>query len=263
MLDTHADHSNGRKPTRGATKASYSVGATGWIRKAAWPVVARGGVERWMRWAWLTLFLFWLPSLAASAQTATPSPSPPPAAAQVWRNPPSTNLSIFDPCGGPKELLNKFGPTPCVYISGEAMVSAGYSNISAHGSVSASHGAFAASLPLSGNASVYPDLLLVFGVSPSSQVQISTPSEVSVNTARFGTFSAASDTSLNYKQRVFLAQPPLRSLRSILVTSHRQTGAASAVPVLPIRFSSISRSLSMRIFRSGLGGRLRTRRRRR
>jgi hypothetical protein len=142
---------------------------------------------------------------AASAQPAAPSPAPSPTAAPVWHNPPNTNLSTFDPCGGPKELLNKFGPTPCVYISGEAMVSAGYSNISAHGSVSASHGALDASLPLSGNANVYPGLFLVFGVSPSSQLQITTPSEVSVSTARLGAFSAASDTSFNYKQRVFFS----------------------------------------------------------
>ena len=85
------------------------------------------------------------------------------------------------------------------------MVSAGYSNISAHGSVSVSHGALAASLPLSGNANVYPSLLLVFGVSPSSQFQITAPSAVTVNTARLGSFSAASDTSFNYKQRVFFS----------------------------------------------------------
>lgn len=85
------------------------------------------------------------------------------------------------------------------------MVSAGYSNISTHGSVSVSHGALAASLPLSGNANVYPSLLLVFGVSPSSQFQITAPSAVSVSTARFGTFSAASDTSFNYKQRLFFS----------------------------------------------------------
>lgn len=123
----------------------------------------------------------------------------------MWQNPPNTHFAIFDPCGGPKELLNKFGPTPCVYISGEAMVSASYSSISAHGSVSASRGALAASLPLSGNANVYPGLLLVLGVSPSSQVQISAPSEVSVNTPRLGTFSAASDTSFDYKQRLFFS----------------------------------------------------------
>lgn len=85
------------------------------------------------------------------------------------------------------------------------MVSAGYSNLSAHGSVSASRGALAASLPLSGNANVYPSLLMVFGVSPSSQIQISAPSAVSVNTARFGTFTAASDTSFAYTQRVFFS----------------------------------------------------------
>lgn len=146
-----------------------------------------------------------LPSVAASAQSSMPSPAPSATPAPVWHNPPNTSFSIFDPCGGPKELLNKFGPTPCVYIAGEAMVSAGYSNISAHGAVSVSHGGLAASLPLSGNANVYPSLLLVFGVSPSSQFQITAPSAVSVNTARVGTFSAASDTSFNYKQRVFFS----------------------------------------------------------
>ena len=85
------------------------------------------------------------------------------------------------------------------------MVSAGYSNISAHGSVSVSRGTLAASLPLSGNANVYPSLLLAFGVSPSSQIQITAPSEVSVNTARLGSFSASSNPSFNYKQRVFFS----------------------------------------------------------
>jgi hypothetical protein len=85
------------------------------------------------------------------------------------------------------------------------MVSAGYSNISAHGAVSVSHGELATSLPLSGNANVYPSLLLVFGVSPSSQFQITAPSAVTVNTARFGSFSASSDPSFDYKQRVFFS----------------------------------------------------------
>ena len=84
------------------------------------------------------------------------------------------------------------------------MVSAGYFNRSTHG-WSVSHGALGASLPLSGNANVYPALLLVFGVSPNAQLQITAPSAVSVNTARLGTFSAASDTSFDYKQRVFFS----------------------------------------------------------
>ena len=156
-----------------------------------------------------TTLLLFVPAVSTVAQTATPSPAPTatPAAraAPVWHNPPNTNYSIFDPCGGPKELLNKFGPTPCVYVAGEAMVSAGYSNISTHGSVSASHGAVTRSFPISGNANVYPSLLLVVGVSPSSQLQITAPSDVEVNTARFGSYSAASDTSFNYKQRLFFS----------------------------------------------------------
>src|SRR5579871_390346 len=165
------------------------------------------GALRRVLWAVCPLsLLLWLPAAATSAQPSiTPTPAPSSTPAPAWHNPPNTNFSIFDPCGGPKELLNKFGPTPCVYIAGEAMASAGYSNISAHGSVSASRGALAASLPLSGNANVYPSLLLVFGVSPHAQFQITAPSAVTVNTARLGSFSAASDTSFDYKQRVFFS----------------------------------------------------------
>ena len=143
----------------------------------------------------------------ASAQLASPSPSPHPtvAAAPTWHNPPNSTFSIFDPCGGRKELLLKFGPTPCVYVLGEGMVSAGYTNISAHGALTLPHGAQEVSLPLSGNANVYPSLLMAFGVSPSSQLQITAPSQVVVNTGRFGSFSAASNISFNYKQRLFFS----------------------------------------------------------
>lgn len=155
--------------------------------------------------AWAFALCLWIPSLAASAQPSTPSPTPSPASAPVWHNPSNTNFSIVDPCGGPKELLNKFGPTPCVYVLGQGMISAGYTNISAHGSLSVSNGARAASLPISGNANVYPSLLMVVGVSANSQLQFTAPSAVSVNTARFGTFSAASDPSFAYTQRVFFS----------------------------------------------------------
>lgn len=144
----------------------------------------------------------------AFAQPASPTPSPPPppsAAAEVWHNPPNSRYAIFDPCGGPKELLNKFGPTPCVYILGEGMVSAGYSNISAHGAVTIGRGPREVSFGFSENANVYPSLLIAFGVSPSSQLQITAPSQVDVNAARFGTFNAASNPSFNYKQRLFFS----------------------------------------------------------
>lgn len=144
-------------------------------------------------------------TLVSPAPSPAASPSPSAGAEAVWHNPQSTNFSIVDPCGGPKELLNKFGPTPCVYVLGQGMISAGYSNISAHGSLSVSHGAQSASFPLSGNANVYPSLLMVVGVSANSQLQFTAPSAVSINTARFGTFTESSDPSFNYTQRVFFS----------------------------------------------------------
>lgn len=156
-----------------------------------------------------------LPAMSAAQTTpaSTPSlaptaPAQPPAAQPVWHNPPNTNLSIFDPCGGPKELLNKFGPTPCVYVRGEAMISAGYTNVTTHGALQVSGNGplgLSASLPISGNANVYPSLLIAFGVSTNAQLQITLPSDVRVNTQRIGTFGSTSNPSFNYKQRVFFS----------------------------------------------------------
>jgi hypothetical protein len=158
-----------------------------------------------------------LPLTSSAQATPEPSPSaiptvtasPGPATAQpIWHNPPNTNLSIVDPCGGPKELLNKFGPTPCVYVLGEAVVSAGYTNINTHGALQISGNGplgLSTSLPVSGNANVYPSLFIAFGLSANSQLQVTMPSEVQVNTQRFGTFSSTSDPSFNYKQRVFFS----------------------------------------------------------
>ncbi|MGB8907788.1 MAG: hypothetical protein WCC84_03470, partial [Candidatus Cybelea sp.] len=97
-------------------------------------------------------------------------------------------------------------------------------------SVSVSHGALAASLPLSGNANVYPSLLLVIGVSPSSQFQITAPSAVSVNTARLGTFSASSDTSFNYKQRVFFSSTAFTQLAIDLGYTAPTNGGGNTSP---------------------------------
>ncbi|MGZ3507758.1 MAG: hypothetical protein ACXWNJ_05055 [Vulcanimicrobiaceae bacterium] len=160
--------------------------------------------------AWPLILALFLLGNPTSAQTARPSPaaSASPAATAVWHNPPNTNYSIVDPCGGPKELLNKFGPTPCVYVAGEAVVSAGFANINTHGGLEfRGNGPLGLNrnLPISGTANVYPSLFMAFGVSPNAQLQFTLPSEVQVNTQRLGSFSAVSDPSFNYKQRVFFS----------------------------------------------------------
>lgn len=179
---------------------------------------AKRGAYWYPMFAMAAMALPVLPSMSSAQTTPEPSPSATPTvnasatqtatAAPIWHNPPNTNLSIVDPCGGPKELLNKFGPTPCVYVEGEALVSAGFSNISTHGALQVSGNGplgLSASLPISGNANVYPSLLIAFGVSANSQLQFTLPSEVQINTQRLGTFSATSDPSINYKQRVFFS----------------------------------------------------------
>lgn len=195
---------------------------------------------------WPFVLSLWIPSLAASAQPSTPSPTPSPAStpasAPVWHNPSNTNFSIVDPCGGPKELLNKFGPTPCVYVLGQGMISAGYTNISAHGSLSVSNGAHAASLPISGNANVYPSLLMTVGVSANSQLQFTAPSAVSVNTARFGTFPPRRVPRLPIRSGSFSAQRLSRSSQSPSATQPRPTVAALPARGPPIRSSSIRHS---------------------
>ena len=95
-----------------------------------------------------------------------------------------------------------------MYIEGEGMVSAGYENIGAHGALQLTGNGtlgLTKSFPIFGNANVYPSILLAFGVSPSSQLQVTAPSEVNVNTQRFGNFNAASNIALDYEQRVFFS----------------------------------------------------------
>jgi hypothetical protein len=156
----------------------------------------------------LALIAISLVSFAGSveAQSASPAPAPTasPQIAPVWHNPVGTRYSIFDPCGGPKELLNKINPSPCVLISGQAMLAGGYTNVTTNGSVSVTGPLQRGiNLPISGNASIYPNLLFAFGVSPTSQLQISLPSSVNINTQRLGTTNASSDTAFDYKQFVY------------------------------------------------------------
>jgi hypothetical protein len=145
--------------------------------------------------------------ILAQAASPTPPASPAPQSAPVWNNPVGTRYAIFDPCGGPKELLNKINPSPCVLISGQAMVAGGYSNVSTNGSISVKGPLqHSINLPISGNANIYPNLLMAFGVSPTSQLQISLPSSVNINTQRLGGTNASSDTAFDYKQLVYFSQ---------------------------------------------------------
>lgn len=161
---------------------------------------------------WILPLAFALSLTANVAQVATPTPAPSPSPSQppqpAWHNPPNTKYAIVDPCGGPKELLNKFGPVPCVFVAGEGVVSAGFANINSHGGLEVRGNGplgLSTNLPISGTANVYPSLFIAFGVSANSQLQLTPPSEVQVNTQRLGSFTTFSSPSVTYTQRVFFS----------------------------------------------------------
>src|SRR5271156_4375585 len=88
--------------------------------------MAVGNARGAARPAELLLALFLIASRSNAAQTPVPSASPAPSA------PAKTAPSIpkdFDPCGGFLELLNKIGNgTACVFVRGEAAITAQYSS---------------------------------------------------------------------------------------------------------------------------------------
>ena len=145
------------------------------------------------------------PAAQPTPDTPPPSPAAAPTSAPVWHNPVNTPYSIVDVCGGPKELLSKINPSPCVLVLGQAQLSVGYAIINTHGSASLSGPQNGFVLPISGNANVYPTFVMAVGVSSRSQLQISAPSNVDVTTQRLGGTSAATDTAFNYKQLLYFS----------------------------------------------------------
>jgi hypothetical protein len=75
-------------------------------------------------------------ALLLIAASPPPSPSPATSASPLAVAAPPQLPWNFDPCGGPQELLAKFGPTPCVVVGGAAILSAGYTSAKINGKVS-------------------------------------------------------------------------------------------------------------------------------
>jgi hypothetical protein len=148
-----------------------------------------------------------LAALLSLANRAAADPTPAPSATPSAQ--PQAAPAIpkdFDPCGGPLELLNKIGNgTACVFVLGEAALTAQYSsaNIPVNAQLNAAGGA----LNVSGYAHAfgYPAPVVYVGISPRAQIVITPPSFVQVNSGRLGTLAAgASDMSFEYKQLVFV-----------------------------------------------------------
>lgn len=186
------------------------------------------------------ILLFWVQLTSrAAAQEAAATPTPPastPAAqsAPVWHNPTGTPFAIFDPCAGPKELISKINPSPCVLVLGQAQVAFGYTNINVHGSVGITGPQRGVVLPISGNANVYPELFLAAGVSSRSQLSVALPSEVSISTQRVGSTTSATDPALNYKQLVYFS-PTKFTLAAVAVGYTPPTTTTSLGPTYTIQ----------------------------
>ncbi|MGB8910611.1 MAG: hypothetical protein WCC84_17845 [Candidatus Cybelea sp.] len=129
---------------------------------------------------------------------ATATPAPAPSVPPIPKD--------FDPCGGPLELLNKISNgTACVFVLGEAALTAQYSsaNIPANAQLSA----LGHTLNVSGYAHAfgYPAPVVYIGVMPRAEIVITPPSFVQVNSGRFGTLAAGtSDMSFQYKQLLYV-----------------------------------------------------------
>lgn len=148
-----------------------------------------------------TLLLAIVPGGVEAQLAATPAPSPT-AASQAAPQIPKD----FDPCGGFLELLNKIGNgTACVFVRGEAAVTAQYSSATIPFSAQISAMGRTFNLTGDGHAFGIPAPVVYIGVAPRAQIAITPPSFVQVSSPRLGTLAAGtSNMSFEYKQLVFV-----------------------------------------------------------
>lgn len=150
----------------------------------------------------LVLTLFPIAS-RSDAQTPVPSASPTPSAPAKAA---PTIPKDFDPCGGFLELLNKIGNgTACVFVRGEAALTAQYS--SATIPFNAELSAMGSTLNVAGDGHAFglPSPVVYIGIAPRAQIVITPPSFVQVSSVRLGTLAAGtSNLGFAYKQLVFV-----------------------------------------------------------
>ncbi len=128
----------------------------------------------------------------------------------------------FDPCGGPQEILNKFGVTPCVVVGGEAMLSAGYLSAKVNGNIQVGS---IATLPAAALVRSYPQALATVGLGPRTDVEFTLPSYTRVDTARFPLLLGGdTDFQVGFKQRVAF-DPVHGTLASVAASVEFPTGS--------------------------------------
>jgi hypothetical protein len=174
-------------------------------------------------------------ALLLIAASPPPSPSAAPSASPSAAAAPPQLPWNFDPCGGPQELLAKYGPTPCVVVGGEAILSAGYTSAKINGTISITSNVLP-ELHATTSALVrsYPATQLVVGLGPFTDVQIITPTYTRVDTTVFPMLvSGSTDWKVGFKQRIEF-DPSNGTITAVAAAIQFPTGSPSLRTVAPI-----------------------------
>ncbi len=103
-----------------------------------------------------------------------------------------------DPCGGPSEIINKLGPTPCNAVPGQTIISTTYTNTSATGRINLPR--FAPTI--GGHIVEYPTPVVLIGVSPTIQFEFTPPSVGTITSGRVGQITGNTDTTYGFQKRL-------------------------------------------------------------
>ena len=164
----------------------------------------------------------------AAADTASSFPtvdSPAPAAPQASQSPASWPSTYFDPCGGSLELVKKYlAGGPCVFVLGQGMLQANYGATNTAANSQIYQNGEITTVSSAGRSFYYPNGLVVFGVTPRSQVSITLPSFQQTNSLTGSTVAGATDMGFGYKQEVYF-QPRTFALVSMSLSYQAQTGS--------------------------------------
>ena len=157
----------------------------------------------WLSVAVITMIVLSAPAFPARGAQASPAPAQPPPSPSVPAAPPKLPWN-FDPCGGPQELLYKYGTTACVVVGREALFSAGYVSAKVNGTISIS----SAVLPkiagtINGLVRSWPSAQAIVGLGPFTDLQIIPQTYARVDTTAFPLLvSGSTDWKVGLKQRI-------------------------------------------------------------
>ena len=175
--------------------------------------------------------------------TSTPSSSPAVSPKPQTSAQPAQSEQIpwtTDPCAGPQEILGKYGPTPCVVVRGEVLLSAGYTSAKINGTITTS-GQSVPNLQATTSALIraYPAPQAVVGLGPLTDVSIIAPTYARVDTAHFPlAVSGDTDWQFSAKQRIQF-DPAQGTITAVDAGVEFPTGSPQLRAASPVYFSDL------------------------